>query len=240
MPAKNPQPPRASRRPESSLGDHRRKPAPTGLCPHRVSLACQRKNHSRHRGHPGFPRHRYYHRRQAGSYRVMPPLSGAGLPAKKPQPPRASRLPPSSLTTIAGKAAPTGLCPHGRSWLASEKPTAAAGIQAPASSLTTLAGEPAPTGLCPTVGAGLPAKKPQPPRASRRPAPSLTTIAGKPAPTGLCPHGGSWLASEKPTATAGIQASRVIVDDHRRQAGSYRTLRSKIAPSMPSTSQVSA
>jgi hypothetical protein len=56
----------------------------------------------------------------------------------------------------------------------------------------------------------------------RFPALSLTTIASKLAPTGKRPNCRSELARENPECAAGCQVSRVIVDDHREQAGSYR------------------
>ncbi|WP_218260402.1 hypothetical protein, partial [Pseudomonas sp. GW704-F2] len=65
----------------------------------------------------------------------------------------------------------------------------------------------------------MPAKNAQAPRSSWRRASSLTTFAGKPAPTEkhTCEPAG-----EKRPGTAFILATRVIVNDLRWQASSYR------------------
>ncbi len=73
----------------------------------------------------------------------------------------------------------------------------------------------------------------QAPRAFRKPASSLTTIASVLAPTedqdqkpSTIPCR-SELARDGRPGTAGIQAARVIVNDHRERARSYRRSRSK-------------
>jgi hypothetical protein len=73
--------------------------------------------------------------------------------------------------------------------------------------------------------ANLPAKNAQAPRSSWRCASSLTTFAGKPAPTetqGCEPTCRSRLAGEKRPGAGFILATRVIVNDLRWQASSYR------------------
>jgi hypothetical protein len=66
------------------------------------------------------------------------------------------------------------------------------------------------------------------PRGTWFPALSLTSIASKLAPTEfcvVCETCRSELAREKPESAAGCLVSRVIVDDHRERARSYRVLR---------------
>jgi hypothetical protein len=103
--------------------------------------------------------------------------------------PRSSGSPALSLTTIAGKPAPTRDRAYaetvGASLLAMDS-SAPRSSGSPALSLTTIAGKPAPTGdraHAKTVGASLLAMDSSAPRLSSSYAISLTTIAGKPAPT---------------------------------------------------------
>ncbi|AFY19917.1 hypothetical protein PputUW4_02722 [Pseudomonas sp. UW4] len=125
--------------------------------------------------------------------------------------PRSSRSHALSLTTIAGRPAPTGDHAHaetvGASLLAMDS-SAPRLSRSHALSLTTIAGKPAPTGdhaHAETVGASLLAMDSSAPRSSRSHALSLTTIAGRPAPTRDRVH----------------QVTRVFVYDHRWQASSY-------------------
>ncbi|MCP2021587.1 UNVERIFIED_ORG: hypothetical protein J2Y76_002502 [Pseudomonas reinekei] len=141
--------------------------------------------------------------------------------------PRSSRLPALSLTTIAGKPAPTRGPAHaetvGASLLAMDSSTPRL-TSSPALSLTTIAGKPAPTkdhAHAETVGASLLAMDSSTPRLTSSPALSLTTIAGKPAPTRerVCRR---QLAGNGLQCAAFNRFTRVIVNDHRWQASSYK------------------
>jgi hypothetical protein len=72
-----------------------------------------------------------------------------------------------------------------------------------------------------TVGASLLAMDSSAPRLSISPALSFTTIAGKPAPT-RGRNCRSQLAGDGLKYAAFIQFTRVIVNDHRWQASSYK------------------
>ncbi|MGX1086675.1 hypothetical protein AB7M25_003241 [Pseudomonas sp. AP3_22 TE3818] len=170
--------------------------------------------------------------------RPMPSV-GASLLAINQRTPRGTCQPALSLTTIASELAPTGfvfspaanaLC---RSEPARDKPENTAG-HLPPRVIVDDHRELAPTGFVlrrrpmPSVGASLLAINQRTPRGSCQPALSLTTIASKLAPTGFVfsPAANALCRSEpardKPENTAGHLPPRVIVDDHREQARSYR------------------
>ena len=145
--------------------------------------------------------------------------------------PRLSGSHALSLTTIAGKPAPTRGHAHaetvGASLLAMDS-NAPRSSGSHALSLTTIAGKPAPTrghAHAETVGASLLAMDSSAPRSSSSPALSLTPIAGRPAPTRDCAHAEncrSQPAGDGLKSAVFIQLTRVIVNDHRWQASSHK------------------